>query len=112
MLVIRLSRRGKKHQPSFRVVVAEKRSKLTGEALEDLGSYNSFTKKAALNKERINYWIGAGAKLTATIHNLLVKEKILDAKKVPIYMKAAKKKEEVPASADATVAAATPAAAA
>ncbi|MDO8504778.1 MAG: 30S ribosomal protein S16 [Candidatus Liptonbacteria bacterium] len=102
MLVIRFSRRGKKHQPSFRVVVAEKRSKLTGAALEDLGSYNTFTKKAALNKERINYWIGAGAKLTDTVHNLLVKEKVLDAKKVPIHMKA--KVAEVPAVAPAAAA--------
>lgn len=87
MLMIRLSRRGKKHQPSFRLTVSEKRSKLTGEAMEDLGSYNTFTKKATLNKERIKYWIGMGAKLSPTIENLLIKEKVLEGKKVRIHIR-------------------------
>jgi len=87
MLVIRLSRRGKKGQPSFRLVVAEKRSKLAGEAMEDLGSYSTFTKKATFNKERIKYWMSQGAKLTPTVQNLLVNEKVLEAKKVAIHMK-------------------------
>lgn len=87
MLVIRLSRRGKKGQPSFRLVVAEKRSKLAGEAMEDLGSYSTFTKKATFNKERIKHWLSVGAKLTPSVQNLLVKEKILDLKKVAIHMK-------------------------
>lgn len=87
MLMIRLSRRGKKHQPSFRLTVAEKRTKLTGEALEDLGSYNTFTKKATFNKERIKYWLGMGAKLSPTAENLLIKEKVLEGKKVQIHIR-------------------------
>ena len=90
MLVIRFSRRGKKHQPSYRIVVAEKRSKLTGECLEDLGSYSNLTKKATFNKERISYWISKGAQLSASLHNLLVKEKIIEGKKIAIKMPAIK----------------------
>ncbi len=45
MLMLKLKRIGKKHQPSFRIVVAEGRSKLGGPPVEDLGSYNAFTKK-------------------------------------------------------------------
>ncbi len=93
MLVIRLSRRGKKHQPSYRIVVAEKRSKLTGEALDDLGSYNPFSKKATLNKERVNYWLKVGAKASPSLHNILVKEKAVEAKKVIVKIKAKKEKK-------------------
>ena len=39
MLAIKLQKIGKKHQPSFRLVIAEKRSKLGGPPVEDLGFY-------------------------------------------------------------------------
>lgn len=93
MLVIRLSRRGKKHQPSYRIVVSERRSKLTGEGLEDLGSYNPFTKKATVNKERVTYWLKIGAKASPSLHNILVKNKAVDAKKVAVKTKAKKEKK-------------------
>ncbi len=48
MLAIKLQRGGKKHQPSYRLVVAEKRSKMAAPPVEDLGTYNPFTKKAVL----------------------------------------------------------------
>ena len=76
-------------------MVAEKRSKLTGESIEDLGSYNTFTKKATFKKDRINYWLGVGAVATPSIHNLLIREKVLEGKKVPIHIKT--KKAEVAA---------------
>ncbi len=87
MLAIKLQRVGKKHQPSFRVVVAEKKSNMAGPPVEDLGSYSVMTKKAHLNAERVKYWIGVGAQPTVTVHNLLVKERIIDAPKVKLVFK-------------------------
>lgn len=104
MLVIRLQRIGKKHQPSYRVVVAERRSKLIAPPVEDLGSYNPGTKQTTLNKERIQYWIGKGAKPSLTAHNLLVKEGALNAAKIQMVFKA-KAKEGAEAAAPAEVAA-------
>ena len=86
MLAIKLQRIGKKHQPSYRVVVAEKRSKPQGPPVEDLGSYNSFTKKAVLYKERLAHWLKVGAQPTATVHNLLVHEGVLLKPKRAIKM--------------------------
>lgn len=86
MLVIRLQRIGKKHQPSYRVVVAERRSKLGGPPVEDLGSYNPFTKKAVFKNERILHWLGVGAKPAPTVHNLLVKNKIVVGPKMKIQI--------------------------
>ena len=87
MLVIRFQRIGKKHQPSYRIAVAERRSKLGAPAVEDLGSYNPFSKKAALKADRIKHWLGVGAKASPTVHNLFVKEGIVNAPRVKIYMK-------------------------
>jgi small subunit ribosomal protein S16 len=98
MLAIKLQRIGRKHQPSYRLVVAEKRSKMAGPPIEDLGSYNSFTKKSTINKDRVSYWFGVGARPTVTVHNFLVKEGIVKSAKLPVKMK---KKEAAPAAAPA-----------
>jgi len=85
MLTIRLTRKGKKNQPFFRVVVIDKRrSSKGGRAVEDLGYKNPLTKKISINKERALYWISKGAQPSPTVHNLLVSEKIIDAKKIHV----------------------------
>ena len=86
MLVIRLQRIGKKHQPSYRVAVAEKRSKLGGPPVEDLGFYNPSTKKAVFKNERVSHWLGVGAKPTPTVHNLLVKNGVVAGAKMKIHI--------------------------
>ena len=105
MLAIKLQRIGKKHQPSYRLVVAPKRSKMAGPPVEDLGSYNTFTKRSRVNKERVAYWLRVGAQPTVTVHNFLVKEGVLASAKLPVKMK----KKAVPAgSAVAPVAETAP----
>ncbi|MEK7624487.1 MAG: 30S ribosomal protein S16 [Patescibacteria group bacterium] len=74
MLAIKLKRIGKKDQASFRVIVAEKRSKINGRFVEDLGWLNPHSDKSKLNLERIAYWIKNGAQPTASIKNLLKKK--------------------------------------
>jgi len=86
MLAIKLQRVGKKHQPSYRFVVAERRSKMAGPPVEDLGSYNPFTKTSSLNKERISYWIKMGAQPTVSVHNLLVEQKVVMDPKIKVKM--------------------------
>ncbi len=97
MLTIRLTRKGKKNQPFFRVVVIDKRrSSKGGRAVEDLGFVDPLTKRRSVNKERAQYWMSKGAQPSETVHNLFVTEKILDAKKIPLtnVSKAAKKRAE------------------
>ena len=69
MLAIKLQRIGKKHQPSYRLVVAESRSKMAAPPVEDIGSYNPFTKAVTLKKERALHWMKMGAQPTVTAHN-------------------------------------------
>jgi len=97
MLALRLSRLGKNKKPIFRLVVSEKSKDTFGDHLEILGYYNPRTnpKIVNLNKERIKYWLGVGAKTSATIHNLLVDQKIIEGPKVKVS-KIKKKKVETP----------------
>ena len=89
---MKFQRIGKKRQPSFRLVVSEARSKMAGPPVEDLGSYNSFTKAANFKKERVEYWLGVGARPTITVHNLLVREGILKGKKLTVKIGKSKNK--------------------
>jgi small subunit ribosomal protein S16 len=85
MLTIRLTRKGKKNQPFFKVVLIDKRrSSKGGRAVEDLGYVDPVTKRKNLKKERILYWLSKGAQPSDTIHNYLVSEKIIDAKKINV----------------------------
>jgi len=94
MLVIRLLRIGKKNQPSFKIVVTEKRRSPSSKMfIEEVGFLNPLLKEKELKKERIKYWLSVGAKPSATVFNLLVSEKIIQGKKIPKH-KVKKKKEE------------------
>jgi len=96
MLVIRFFRVGKKNQPSFKIVVTDKReSSTTGRSVEEVGFWNPLTKEKVLKSERIKYWLSVGAKPSPTVFNLLVSEKIVEGKKIDVHKKP-KEKEEKP----------------
>jgi small subunit ribosomal protein S16 len=72
VLVIRLSRTGRKNQPSYRIVLAEKSSPVNGKFQEILGFYNvSEGDKLNFKADRIEYWIGNGAQPSDTVAALL-----------------------------------------
>lgn len=73
MLSIRLRRVGKKGQATFRMVVAEARSKAKSKFIEELGWVDPHTNKFELNNERISYWVGNGAKPTETASDYIKK---------------------------------------
>ena len=108
MLAIKLQRIGKKHQPSYRFVVALKKSKMAAPPVEDLGSYNPFTKTATVRKDRVSYWLQVGAQPTITVHNLLVKEGVVSKAKLAVKMKKAVVVEAAPVVAPAASAVETP----
>jgi small subunit ribosomal protein S16 len=95
MLAIRLKKRGRKHQPSFRIVVAEKRSKRDGREVEDIGFYNPISKAFNVKEDRVKYWLSVGVQATPTVWNLLVKHKIINAPKIPIKIKKIKKETDL-----------------
>lgn len=84
MLRIRLSRIGKKNTPIYKVVVAEKTRPVKGKFIESLGMYNPGNKDNTFNEERIKYWISVGAQPSQTVHNLLVKNNIIESNKISV----------------------------
>ncbi len=88
MLTIRLFRVGKKNQPSFKIVVTDKRNPPRGGLfVEEVGFWNPLTKEKVLRKERVKYWLSVGAQPSRTVYNLLLTEKILEGKKIPKHKK-------------------------
>jgi small subunit ribosomal protein S16 len=88
MLVIRLLRIGKKNQPSFKIVVTErKRPPKGGRFIEEVGFWNPLTEKKVLKTQRIKYWLSKGAQPSDTVHNLLISENIIKGKKIPKHKK-------------------------
>lgn len=83
--MIRLQRVGRKNDPTFRVVVMQKqKDSQSGKFIEILGSYNARYGEPQLKAERIKYWLGVGAQASGTLHNLLIKQKIITGKKVNV----------------------------
>ena len=72
---IRLSRRGARKQPHYRIVVIEKERARDGRALEVVGTYNPRTNPASLElkRDRVDYWKSKGAQISATVARLLAK---------------------------------------
>jgi len=88
MLTIRLTRVGRKNDPSFRVIVIDSKRKVqAGNYLEMLGSYDPRQDRVELKADRIKHWMQNGAQVSDTVHNLLVSQKIIDAKKINILPK-------------------------
>lgn len=101
MLKIRLQRVGRRNDPSFRAVcVDSRRGPKVGKHTEVLGSYDPKRDYIAINGERVKHWISKGAQVSDTMHNLLIKEGIIEGKKIHVA-KAKKKGKDLSAEADA-----------
>lgn len=98
--MIRLQRKGKKHQAAFRLAIGEKRSKLKGKQLEQLGWFDITQNKSDFDKDRILYWLSKGAKMSPAVNNLLINAKIISGKKIAVH-KLPKKSEDKAAAASA-----------
>lgn len=84
MLMIRLKREGKKHQATMRIVVVDsKKSAISNRYVEKIGWWIPSQHKNEINKERAQYWISMGAKMSATVNNLFVTEGVIEGTKIP-----------------------------
>lgn len=106
MLVLRLTRVGKKNSPAYRVVVADKRKAVKRKFIEIIGHYNPTTtpKTVVINKERALYWIGTGAQPSDTVNNLMCDLGVLpmSQKIKKVYARKPKKDEGKEESAPVT----------
>ncbi|MEC8063094.1 MAG: 30S ribosomal protein S16 [Pseudomonadota bacterium] len=83
-LKIRLARGGAKKRPFYRIVVAEAAMPRDGRFVERLGTYNPMLprdhdERLVLKSERINYWLGQGARPTDRVHKMLAGAGLMEA---------------------------------
>lgn len=75
MVVIRLSRTGGNKSPFYHVVVADSRRSRDGRFIERVGYYNPMARgqdlRLQLEQERIDYWVGQGAKASDRVAHLI-----------------------------------------
>jgi len=109
--MIRLQRLGKSKQPSYRVIVSDKRRDTQYGSKEILGTFQPLGKTPVLSvkEDRVKYWLSVGAQASPTLHNLFVEKGIVSGKKKKsVYLSKArqakladKKAKEAPAPAAA-----------
>lgn len=77
MLKIRLSRKGSRHRPFYRVVVSDGRRRPSSTAIEELGFYDprQSPSMVSIDVERFEHWMGLGAKASETVAKLVAKAK-------------------------------------
>ena len=73
MLRIRLKRVGARHQPSYRIVVADSRAARDGAFVEQLGHYNPRTDPptVVVDGEKALGWLRKGAQPSEAVHRIL-----------------------------------------
>ena len=80
MLRIRLKRVGARHQPSYRVVVADSRAARDGAFVDQIGHYNPRTDPptVAIDEEKAVKWIRQGAQPSEAVSRMLTSLGIFD----------------------------------
>lgn len=103
MLMIRLQRVGKKHEPVFRLVLTDsKNGPKSGKFLEILGNFDARrSEKAEFKIERIKQLMSNGAKLSDTVHNFFVEKKLIEGKKINVLPKKTAQKVDKPETEEA-----------
>lgn len=108
MLTIRLQRTGRKHEPTYRLVLTDsKNGPKSGKFLKNLGWYDTRLKNSTeqIDVEAVKTYVKNGAQLSVTVHNFLVSKKVIDGKKKNALPRKSpiKKAEEAPAAPAAAV---------
>ena len=114
--MMRLQRVGRKNDPSYRIVVTDKRTGVKSDNHVDrIGSYNPKLNHIQLDVEKAKEWLAKGVQPSDTMHNILVSQKVIEGKKINVLPKKSpiideeaikKAEEEAAAKAEAEKAAA------
>jgi small subunit ribosomal protein S16 len=76
---LRLTRKGAKKKPYYRVVAADSEAPRDGRFLDIVGSYDPMKDPAEvrLNKEKVTHWLSKGAIATESVNAILKREGFL-----------------------------------
>ena len=80
MVTIRLSRAGAKKRPFYHITVTDSRKPRDGRFIERVGFFNPIAQgkdiRLSIDHERLNYWVGTGAKLSERVESLIKESKL------------------------------------
>ncbi|NWH04193.1 30S ribosomal protein S16 [Desulfobacter latus] len=73
---LRLTRKGTKKKPFYRIVAADIEAPRDGKFLEAVGTYDPMQDPAVitLKQDRVQYWLEQGAKPSTTVKSILKKQ--------------------------------------
>jgi small subunit ribosomal protein S16 len=79
MVTIRLRRVGATKQPSYRIVVADRKAKRDGRIIENIGHFNPRTEPETVqfDRERALYWLSVGAQPSDAVRRLFVNSGVM-----------------------------------
>lgn len=104
MLMMRLQRVGRKNDPSFRIVVTDKRTGPKSDRhIDRLGSYNPKMNHVQLDAAKAKEWLSKGVQPSDTVHNILVGQKVIEGKKKNVLPKKSPIIDEAKLKAEAEV---------
>jgi len=85
---MRLQRVGRKNDPTYRIVVVDKRTgPKSNKNIAILGSYNPKLNHVQVDKAAATEWLSKGVQPSDTVHNILVGQKVLEARKINVLPK-------------------------
>ena len=88
MLMMRLQRVGRKNDPSYRIVVVDKRTgPKSNKNIDILGSYNPKLNHIQIDADKAKDWLTKGVQPSDTVHNILVGQKVIEGKKINVLPK-------------------------
>jgi small subunit ribosomal protein S16 len=76
-VVIRMKKMGRKHRHFFRICATDPRNPRDGRVIEEIGTYDPHVSetdaRTSFNEERLQYWLGTGAKPSERVAVLIKK---------------------------------------
>jgi small subunit ribosomal protein S16 len=98
MLMMRLKRVGRKNDPSYRIIVVDKRESVkSNNSVAQIGAYYPKTGDITIDADAAKHWLSKGVQASGTVHNMLVTKKVIDAKKRNVLPKKTAPKKEATA---------------
>ncbi len=82
MVVLRLTRKGSKDRPYYKIVAVDRRKRRDGRYIEQVGTYDPLQGGVnyTLDLDKVDGWIGKGAQPSETVASIIKKaRKIADA---------------------------------
>ena len=86
--MMRLQRVGRKNDPSYRIVVTDKRTgPKSDKHVDRVGSYNPKMNSVQLDAAKAKEWLAKGVQPSDTVYNILVGQKVVEGRKINVLPK-------------------------